>query len=138
MGATFLAFGRMLLVLGLIIGLLVVLARFGRKWQASPRFGAKSSARIDVVSRRSLGKNISIAVVQVGRRSFLVGQAAQAITLLAELDADEWSTNTTSSESAVRDKDQLLTPRTVRDIGGETPRAWDAFIDHLREITVRR
>lgn len=138
MGATLLAFGRMLLVLGLIIGLLVVLARFGRKWQASPRFGPKSSARIDVVSRRSMGKNISIAVIQVGRRAFLVGQAAQAMTLLAELDGDEWSTKTTSPEIGGREKDQLLIPGTVRGIGGETPKAWDAFIDHLREMTVRR
>jgi len=138
MGATFLAFGRMLLVLGLIIGLLFLLARFGRKWQTSPKFGAKSTPRIDVVSRRSLGKNISIAVVHVGRRVFLVGQSAQAMTLLAELDADEWSTSAMTSQTSVSDKDQLLTPGTVRGIGGDSPRAWDAFIDHLREITVRR
>lgn len=136
MGATLFAFGRMLVVLGLIIGLLVLLARFGRKWQSSPKFGAKSTARIDVVSRRSLGKNVSIAVVQVGRRSFLVGQAAQSMTLLAELDGDEWSGN--STETSVPERDQLLTPGTVRGMGGDSPRAWDAFIDHLREITVRR
>lgn len=138
MGSTFLAFGRMLLVLGLIIGLLVLLARFGRKWQTSPKFGPKSSARIDIVSRRSFGKNTSIAVVQVGRRSFLVGQSAQGMSLLTELDGDEWSADTSPSEPEVRERVQLLTPGTVRDIGGETPKAWDAFIEHLREITVRR
>lgn len=137
MGATLLAFGRMLLVLGLIIGLLVLLARFGRKWQSSPRFGAKSSARIDVVSRRSLGKNISVAVIQVGGRSFLIGQAAQSMNLIAELDGEELSANTTL-EPVIEDKDRRFTPGKVRGIGEETPKAWDAFIDHLREITVRR
>lgn len=136
MGATFLAFGRMLLVLGLIIGLLIVLARFGRKWQGSARFGSKPSARIDVVSRRSLGKNVSLVVVQVGRRTFLVGQAAAQMTLLAELDGDEWLASTT--EIAGHENDQLLTPGTAWGIGGDSPRAWDAFIDHLRELTVRR
>lgn len=136
MGATFLAFGRMLLVLGLIIGLLVVLARFGRKWQGSVRFGSKSPARIDLVSRRSLGKNVSLAVVQVGRRTFLVGQAPGQMTLLAELDGDEWLSSTT--EIVGHDSDQLLAPGTVRGIRGDSPRAWDAFIDHLRELTVRR
>ena len=33
MGASLLAFGRMILVLGLIIGLLMVLARYGKRWQ---------------------------------------------------------------------------------------------------------
>jgi len=135
-GGTFLAFGRMLLVLGLIIGLLIVLARFVRKWQGSPRFGSKPAGRIDVVSRRSLGKNVSLVVIQVAQRTFLVGQTAAQMTMLAELNGDEWLTGTT--EIVSQNKDQLLTPGTAWGIRGDSPRAWDAFIDHLREITVRR
>ncbi|HUW88212.1 MAG TPA: flagellar biosynthetic protein FliO [Candidatus Paceibacterota bacterium] len=124
----------MLLVLGLIIGLLIVLARFGRKWQGSPQFGSKAG-RIDVVSRRSLGKNVSLVVVQVAQRTFLLGQTAAQMTMLAELNEDEWLTGRT--EIVGQDKDQLLAPGTVPGIRGDAPRAWDAFIDHLREITVR-
>jgi len=138
MGSTFLAFGRMILVLGLVIGLLLVLARFGRKWQGGTRFGSRPAGRIEVVSRRSLGKNVSLLVVQVARRTFLVGQSAQQMTMLAELDGDEWLTSTPTSEILGQANDQLLTPGTVRGIGGDSPKAWDAFIDHLREMTVRR
>lgn len=134
MGALFLAFGRMILVLGLVIGLLVVLARFGRKWQGGAGFGSKSAGHIEVVSRRSLGKNVSLLVVQVARRTFLVGQSAQQMTMLAELDGAEWSPATQILGQA---SDQLLTPGTARGIGENSPRAWDAFIDYLREMTVR-
>ncbi|HUZ41999.1 MAG TPA: flagellar biosynthetic protein FliO [Acidimicrobiales bacterium] len=137
MGATFLAFVRMILALGLVVGVLVVLARFARRFQDGGRSDAKSMSRIDVVSRRSLGKHGSLLVVQVGSRILLVGHSAQQMTLLGELDRDEW-VKTDSSTSQDRLTDQLLTPRTVLSTGGDSPGAWDAFVDHLREMTVRR
>jgi flagellar biosynthetic protein FliO len=138
MGSMLFALGRMVLVLGLIIVLLVLLARFGRKWQGLARFGAKPAGRIEILSRRSLGKSASLIVVQVARRTFLVGQGGQQMTLLAELDGDGWLAPAASNEIVDQTNDQLLAPGTVRGIGGDSPRAWDAFIDYLREMTVRR
>jgi flagellar protein FliO/FliZ len=138
MGASLLAFGRMILVLGLIIGVLVVLARCGRKWQRGSGiagFGAKPTGRIEVLSRRSLGRHISLLVVRVAHRTLLVGQSNQQMTLLAELDGDEWMEAGTSP--AKTGNDNLLAPRTALGAGGDSPRAWDAFMDRLREMTVR-
>lgn len=137
MGSMFFALGRMVLVLGLIIVVLVFLARFGRKWQGVPGRGIKPAGRIDIVSRRSLGKSTSLLVVHVARRTFLVGQGGQHLTMLAELDGDESLTSDAPNQIMVQTNEELLAPGTVRDIGGETPRAWDAFIDYLREMTIR-
>jgi flagellar protein FliO/FliZ len=140
MGASVLAFGRMILVLGSIIGVLMVLARFGRKWQRGggiAGFGAKPTGRIEILSRRSLGRHISLLVVRVAQRTLLVGQSNQQMTLLAELEGDEWVEAGPSSPKPERLENHLLAPRTALGVGGESPRAWDAFMDRLREMTVR-
>lgn len=137
MGSMFFALGRMVLVLGLIIIVLLFLARFGRKWKGVPGLGAKPAGRIEIVSRRSLGKSTSLLVVQVARRTFLVGQGGQHLTMLAELDGDESLAPDVPNQITVATKEELLAPGTVPDIGGQTPRAWDAFIDYLREMTIR-
>lgn len=135
MGATFFAFARMLLVLGLVIGLLMGLARVAKRFQDAP-LGA-SSGRIEILSRRSLSKNMTLLVVRVAHRTFLVGQGAQQLTLLADLDSDEWVTDGVAVPSNA-DPSQLRAPRMMRVGTRNTTKAWDAFIDQLREITVRR
>ena len=135
-----LAFGRMILVLGLIIGLLMLLARFGRKWQRGGGIGGlgvRPTGRIEVLSRRSLGRHVTLLVVRVAQRTFLVGQSNQQMTLLAELDGDEWVEAGPAAAPQGFGTDHLLTPRTALGAGAESPRAWDAFMDRLREMTVR-
>jgi flagellar protein FliO/FliZ len=135
-----LAFGRMILVLGLIIGVLMVMARYGKKWQRGGGFagrGMKPAGRIEVLSRRSLGRHISLLVVRVAHRTLLVGQSNQQMTLLAELDGDEWVEPGSSTATQGLGNDNLLAPRTALGAGGDSPRAWDAFMDRLREMTVR-
>jgi flagellar protein FliO/FliZ len=130
----------MLLVLGLIIGALMVLARYGKKWQRGGGIGglgAKPAGRIEVLSRRSLGRHISLLVVRVAQRTFLVGQSNQQMTLLAELDGDEWVEPGPSTATQGLGNDNLLAPRTASGAGGDSPGAWDAFMDRLREMTVR-
>ena len=137
-----LAFGRMILVLGLIIGLLMLLARFGRKWQRGAGIGGLgigSTGRIEVLSRRSLGRHVTLLVVRVAQRTFLVGQSNQQMTLLAELEGDEWvdaGPSTAATNSGLGNDDRLA-PGTAFGAGGDSPRAWDAFMDRLREMTVR-
>lgn len=134
MGATFLAVGRLVLVLGLVVGVLFALARFTQRFQGG-RSRTRAGGRIEVVSRRSLGKNVSLLVVQVARRTFLVGQSAQQMTLLAELEGDEWVVDEASVVGSEQNKPfaPWMVPGATN-----TSTAWDAFIDHLREMTVRR
>jgi flagellar protein FliO/FliZ len=140
MGGSLLAFGRMILVLGLIIGVLMVLARFGRKWQRGggiAGLGVKPAGRIEILSRRSLGRHISLLVVRVAHRTLLVGQSNQQMTLLAELEGDEWVEATSPASKPDTRHNHLLAPRTALGAGGDSPGAWDAFMDRLREMTVR-
>ena len=128
----------MLLVLGLVVGVLLVLARVARTWQRGASSGPKASGRIDVLSRRALGKNTSLLVIRVAQRTFLVGQSLQQMTLLAELDGAETFEDASPPESRAPAVAVPRAPRMAFDIGARPPRAWDAFLDHLREITVRR
>ncbi|MGC8510908.1 MAG: flagellar biosynthetic protein FliO [Acidimicrobiales bacterium] len=137
MAVTLLAVGRTILVLGLVVGLLVALARVAQRWQRWPGRATRDTAgaHVDVVSRRTVGKSAALLVVRVAGRTFLVGQSAQQLTLLSELDGDA----TASPEEPVGARaDRAPTPRTAWGGGGSSPRAWDAFIEHLREKTVRR
>jgi flagellar biogenesis protein FliO len=138
-GVTLLSLLRMVIVLGAIIGLLVVMGRVAQRRQGGMgRIGAKKSgSSIEVLSRKSLGQHVSLLVVRAGERTLLVGQSAQQMTLLTELDEADWDSATaerTNSKSA----HNLLAPRLAPGDDLTASGAWDAFLDRLREMTVRR
>jgi flagellar biogenesis protein FliO len=143
-GSTLLAFGRMILVLGFIVGLLLAMAHFVRKRQLGPKSatGGRPTGRIEILSRRSVGRHVSLMVIRAAGRTFLVGQSAQQMTLLSELDGDEWVAGPPGSawnaKTAASGMNLLRGPGTVPDARSSTPGAWDALMDHLREMTVRR
>jgi flagellar biogenesis protein FliO len=141
MGASLLAFGRMIMVLGLIVGGLLLLAKFGQKRQqrgglrsAAPK---KPSTRIEVLSRRSLGRHVSLLVVRVADRTILVGQSAQQLTQLAELEGEQWVEAGAPAVPSALGNSFLPAPGTVSGSGVNPPGAWDAVMDRLREMTVR-
>ena len=139
MGASFLELGRMILVLGLIIAGLFIMARFGKRHQLriGGRLAGMPFGHIEVLSRRSLSQHVSLLVIRVAGRAFLVGQSAQQMTLLAELDGDEWVRPDSPADLEDRNVRQVLAPRMALGAGVNSPGAWDAFIDRLREMTVR-
>lgn len=137
MGASVFEFVRTMLVLVLVIGLLLLMARVARKFQVSGgKLVAKPTGQLEVVSRRSLGKHMSLLVIRVANRTFLVGQSAQQVTMLAELAQDGTSGVVPTSESGITE--DFLTPGTVPGTEVHASGAWDAFLDRLREMTVRR
>jgi flagellar biosynthetic protein FliO len=141
MGASLLAFGRMILVLGLIIGLLLALAHFARKRQLGVGLGGRGkrpTGQIEVLSRRSLGRHVSLLVVRVADQTLLVGQSSQQMTLLAELNGDEWVQTDSAAKNPNLIDDRLLAPRMALGAGEHSPWAWDACVNRLREMTVRR
>jgi flagellar protein FliO/FliZ len=144
MGASLLAFGRMIVVLGLIIGLLLLLARFARKRQLGNGLGGlggrakRPAGQIEVLSRRSLGRHVSLLVVRVADQTLLVGQSSQQMTLLAELNGDEWVQTDPAAKKPSSIDDRLLAPRMALGAGETSPWAWDACVNRLREMTVRR
>jgi flagellar biogenesis protein FliO len=138
-GVTLLSLLRMVVVLGAIIGLLVALGRVAQRRQGGPsRIGAKKNgASIEVLSRKSLGQHVSLLVVRAGERTLLVGQSSQQMTLLIELDEADWQSPTQERPNK-KTEHNLLTPRLAPGDDFTASRAWDAFLDRLREMTVRR
>lgn len=135
-----LEFGRMLLSLSVVLGLLWVIARVGRGRGVGRRLGrvagtgTAASNRIEMLGRRSLGRHSAVFVIRAGSRTLVVGQTPQQITVLAECEPDQPEAGD-ETEPAVLTGDTM--PGLASDDGALTPKAWDAFVDRLREMTVR-
>jgi len=144
-----LEFGRMILALGLVLGLLWLFSKFGRGRQGKSRAkwmqGGVDAGRIEVMDRRSLGRHSSIAVVRAAGRIVVVGQTPQQISVLLDTDpgpdslgGEAGGGETTSFGAPSRPDEEMLLPGLAAATGVEAPRAWDAFLERLREMTVRR
>jgi flagellar biogenesis protein FliO len=143
-----LEFGRMILALGLVLGLLWLFSKFGRGRQVKSRGrwmqGGADASRIEVMDRRSLGRHSSIAVVRAAGRIVVVGQTPQQISVLLDADPnpDALAAEGAGDEaSAIGDPskpdEEMLLPGLAATTGVDAPRAWDAFLERLREMTVR-
>jgi flagellar protein FliO/FliZ len=142
-----LEFGRMILALGLVLGLLWLFSKFGRGRQGKggSRWLPKADAeKIEVMDRRSLGRHSSIAVVRAAGRIVVVGQTPQQISVLldAHPDPDAPGVESTGGRgSAVEGPsgaDEAMTlPGLAAADGAVAPKAWDALLERLREMTVR-
>ena len=139
-----LEFGRMILALGLVLGLLWLFAKFGRgrqtkgrsRWMQKPDDG-----RIEVMDRRSLGRHSSIAVIRAAGRVVVVGQTPQQISVLLDTAGDPESPDGGEVAAiAGRSETDAETwmPGLASTNGLDAPKAWDAFLERLREMTVRR
>jgi flagellar biogenesis protein FliO len=142
--------GRMLLSLSIVLGLLWVIARVGRGRQTGGRLGRTAAGpgvqRIDMLGRRSLGRHSAVFVIRAANRTMVLGQTAQQITVLAECEPNERNETKEPNEldqlevqcetdSAGYNEDAM--PGLASENGALTPKAWDAFVDRLREMTVR-
>jgi len=143
-----LEFGRMILALGLVLGLLWLFSKFGRSRQVKGRGrwtqGGVDAGRIEVMDRRSLGRHSSIAVVRAAGRIVVVGQTPQQISVLldADPDPDPLSGEGTDGKASVlgvppESDEAMLMPGLASTTGLDGPKAWDAFLERLREMTVR-
>jgi flagellar biogenesis protein FliO len=142
-----LEFGRMILALGLVLGLLWLFSKFGRGRQIKGRsrwMPRADDGKIEVMDRKSLGRHSSIAVVRAAGRIVVVGQTPQQISVL--LDAhpgpDVLSEETAGGRAPALDAsprvdEEMLLPGLAATNGADAPRAWDAFLERLRELTVR-
>lgn len=138
-----LEFGRMILALGLVLGLLWLFAKFGRGRQAKGRGrwqSGQDGARIEVVDRRSLGRHSSIAVIRAAGRVVVVGQTPQQINVLFDTPLEPAVSDDEGIPAAAAlpgAADVTLMPGTALATGPDAPKAWDAFLERLREMTVR-
>ena len=85
-GVGFSDFVRMILVLGLVIGLI-----YGFVWLLK-RFSsqkAESEEIINLLSTRPLKGDTALHLIEVGSRMFLVGSCSSSVNLISEIDDDE-------------------------------------------------
>jgi flagellar protein FliO/FliZ len=142
-----LEFGRMVLALGLVLGLLWLFSKFGRSRQVKGRgrwMQGADAGRIEVMDRRSLGRHSSIAVVRAAGRIVVVGQTPQQISVLLDADRDPVavgaevaSVETSGADGLPSPDEEMLLPGLASTTGVDAPKAWDAFLERLREMTVR-
>jgi flagellar protein FliO/FliZ len=124
--ATLALFARLLVSLGVVVGLMWFAARvMRRRGFGSP--ARRPGVHIDVIARRPLGRNAAIAIVRAGSQGIVVGITDHQITKLADADLDE-----IDLESA--DGQWTAAPQGP---DGPTP-SWKAMLEQLRDRTVRR
>lgn len=75
---------RLVASLAIVVGLLLLLARFGAR-----RFSGRAGAMVHVVHRQALSRTSSVTVVTVGSRVLVLGTTEQQISVLTELDPEE-------------------------------------------------
>ena len=128
MGSTFGMLVRLVLSLGVVLGLMAVAANVMRRTGmggGAAGLGRRRGLPIEVVARHSVGRRSSVALVRAGGKSLVLGVTDHTITVLAETDPDELVP---------------LNPQNEQPAG--TPVAptapWTALLENVREKTVRR
>ena len=126
--ATLALFARLLVSLGVVIGLMWLAARVVRRrgLRRNPT-ARRQGVHIDVLARRTLGRNASIAVVRAGDQGMVVGVTDHQVTKLADADLDEIDLGNAEG--------QWTAPSQGPD--GPTP-SWKAMLEQLRDRTARR
>jgi flagellar protein FliO/FliZ len=75
---------RLVLSLSVVLGLLLLLARFGGR-----KFRGNRDAMVQVLHRQHLTRGSTISVVSVGSKVLVLGTTEQQVRVLTELDPDE-------------------------------------------------
>ena len=88
--ATLALFARLIVSLGVVVGLMWFAARVvRRRGLGLGGTNRRPGVHIDVIARRTLGKNASIAIVRAGDRGLIVGVTDNQITKLADADLEQ-------------------------------------------------
>jgi flagellar protein FliO/FliZ len=112
---------RLVFSLGLVLALMALAGRYLRNRQmgigAGPR---RSAAKIEVLGRQTLGRNVGVAVVRVADRAMLVGVTEGSVQLLTDLPMESFpvvepdETTPAPSFASVPAFLELLRERTAR------------------------
>ena len=125
--STLALFARLIFSLAVVIGLMWAAANVLRK-RGFAGLGNKRTARgplVELVARRPLGRNASIAIVRIGERSMVVGVTDHQVTNLGEVEVDEIDINEDTNW-------------TVSSGANRPGSAWKTMLDQLRDRTTRR
>ena len=115
---------RLVFSLGIVLALMAFTGRALRNRQLGGGSGGRRNpARIEVLGRQTLGRNVGVAVVRVADRAMLVGVTEGSVRLLTDLPLESFP------------EPDVETPTTPVTPGfASVP----AFLELVRERTVRR
>lgn len=140
--STTMLFLRMGFSLAVILGLIWLAARLLRR---SSKKAVTSSAALEVVARRSMGRRSSLLVIDVSGRRLLVGATDTQISLVADLTGEVVAGVDLGRPdlAPLDDRDvevlNLTTPPVGRAISTTaSPTGVGTLINSIRDLTVRR
>ena len=120
-------FARLIASLGVVIGLMWFAARVVRKRGFGSPNNRQPGVYIDVVARKTLSRNASIAVVRAAGKGLIVGVTDQQVTLISDADLAEIDLENAASQWTASPQGP----------DGPTP-SWKAMLEQLRDRTARR
>lgn len=85
-GSTVLAVLRLAVSLGVVLTLLVLLARWARKRGVGGTVGGRTGVEVELLTRRALSRGSALHVVRVGEQVLVLGVTDQQVSVLRELD----------------------------------------------------
>jgi flagellar protein FliO/FliZ len=126
-GSTLGLFMRLIMSLGIVIGLMWAAAHVLRRRGLAPAARrAQKNVQVELLARKALARNASIAVVRVAGRSMIVGVTDHNITKLDDADVAEIDLEETGATWTV-----------PQGPNGPAP-TWKTMLDQWRNRTVRR
>ena len=127
MASTLGLFVRLVFSLAVVIGIMWVAATMIRRRGLVPMARRPGrGVQVELLARKPLGRNASIAVVRVGERSMVVGVTDHQVTKLDDADVEELDLNDPGTNWTVPP-------------GASGPAtAWKAMLEQLRNRTARR
>ena len=133
---------RLVVSLGVVIGLMLVLAGALRKrgvviggaHGAGRSRQARATAMLDIVARKPLGRNAQLAVVRAGNKTLVLGITEHQITMLTETDPD-WDIEEDPFNIDLSEAQRTGLP--VSTPSGTLP-TWKTMLDGVRDKTLRR
>jgi flagellar protein FliO/FliZ len=130
MGSTLGMLARLVVSLGIVLGLMAVAAAVLRRTGAGGGVSRRRGLPIEVVARHSVGRRSSLALVRAGGKGLVLGVTDQQITLLAETDPDLLVPQAEPSVASTPEQ-PARTP-----VAPASP--WTALLENMREKTLRR
>jgi flagellar protein FliO/FliZ len=131
--STLALFARLIVSLAVVIGLMwaaaAVLRRRGIGGH-TPRRNA-AGVQVELLARKSMGRNVSIAVVRVADQAMVVGITDHQVTTLGQTDLGEVDITIAGAQHSEAQRTALPPGPN----GSST--AWKAMLEQLRDRTVR-
>jgi flagellar protein FliO/FliZ len=115
-------------VIGLMLGITTLLKRRGfAGFSATGPRRSVASAQVEVLARKPLGRNASVAIVRVAGKSMVLGVTEAQVTLLGDAEIDDFELEEVEAQGT----------GFPRAFAGATP-TWKTMLEGLRDRTVRR